>query len=410
MPNRNAVIFTMGTRGDVQPYLFLAQALRQAGIAATIATHPCWRTLVQSHGVAFAPIGPDIDISYEAAVIRGNASFWLIGAIRTMKFVSSIIASATDEIYQLCKQTDLVIASHSYAGAIEAQACQKPLISITLHTQGIPQKNKPKTRGQRFVDGLISTLINPMTCAPFNKIRRKYQLAPIKSNDELLSPHLNLIPVSTQLDPPSPHWEGKHQVVGYWHAPAKDYQPPQALANFLSAGDVPIIVALGAMSFESKEDRKKLDILVNSLKNTGMRAVIQGFDKSIAGYPLPDTMIHAGSIPHDWLFAQGYCIIHHGGLGTTASALLAGKPSIVIPHVLDQFGWADKVYKQGVGTKPIPASKLNEAALTDAIMQLKQGYGQLSDNARILSQKIHTENGLSRAIALISEVCDAVNI
>lgn len=49
-----------------------------------------------------------------------------------MKFVFKIIEGATDEIYGLCRDTDLVVASHSHAGAVEAQACQKPLISVTL--------------------------------------------------------------------------------------------------------------------------------------------------------------------------------------------------------------------------------------------------------------------------------------
>ena len=64
------VIPTIGTRGDVQPYIALAQGLKRAGHIVTLMSHPMMRALVQSHGVAFAPMGPDIDIGEEAAAIR----------------------------------------------------------------------------------------------------------------------------------------------------------------------------------------------------------------------------------------------------------------------------------------------------------------------------------------------------
>lgn len=69
---KKIVMFTMGTRGDVQLYIFLAQALQKADCEVTLGTHPCWRKLVTEAGVTFAPIGLDIDIELEAAIIRGR--------------------------------------------------------------------------------------------------------------------------------------------------------------------------------------------------------------------------------------------------------------------------------------------------------------------------------------------------
>ena len=63
MSIQKVVIFTLRTRGDVQPYIYFARALKGAGFLPTIATHPCWRSLVEQAGVGFSPIGPDIDIS-----------------------------------------------------------------------------------------------------------------------------------------------------------------------------------------------------------------------------------------------------------------------------------------------------------------------------------------------------------
>ncbi|MFR1481230.1 MAG: glycosyltransferase, partial [Hydrogeniiclostridium mannosilyticum] len=90
-----------------------------------------------------------------------------------------------------------------------------------------------------------------------------------------------------------------------------------------------------------------------------MRAVIQGFEKTLEEYSLPDTMIAVGSVPHSWLFKQGSFVIHHSGFGTASASLLYGLPSIPVPHVLDQFGFAQKLYEQGVSTQPLRAKSLS---------------------------------------------------
>lgn len=405
MPIQKVTIFTLGTRGDIQPYIYLARALKRAGFDPTIATHPCWRSLVEDAGIGFSPIGPDIDISYEAATIRGKSAHWLIGAIRTMKFVFKIIEGATDEITELCRNADLVIASHSHAGAIEAQACHKPIISVTLQPEVIPQTLKPRTGVQRLSENLIGAAVNPMMIGPYNKIRRKYGLKPVKTIDEIMSPYLNLVPISTYVVPENPYWGKINRVVGYWYEEDEEFEPAPELLHFLESGCAPIVVALGAMAFESREEKNKLDILIHAFEQTGMRAVIQGFDETLKNYELPETVMRVGSVPHSWLFRRGYCVIHHGGFGTSASAMLAGKPSIVIPHVLDQFLWANKVYELNAGMKPIKANELNEKALITTIESLKANYDQIANEARTLSRKMKEENGLETAVALIRQVC-----
>lgn len=132
----------------------------------------------------------------------------------------------------------------------------------------------------------------------------------------------------------------------------------------------------------------------------------KGFDETLRNYNLPQTVISVGSLPHSWLFRQGYCVIHHGGFGTSASAILAGKPSIVIPHVLDQFLWANKVYELNAGMKPIKANELSEKILIETIELLKTNYDQIEDEVQRLSQKMKEENGLKTTVALIQNVCD----
>jgi sterol 3beta-glucosyltransferase len=400
---KRIVIFTMGTRGDIQPYIYLAQALQKADYEVVIGTHPYWRELVLESNVIFAPLGPDTDIEAEAAIIRGKAKSPILGMIRTMKFVFKIIEESSNEVYELCKTADLVIASHSHIGAAEAQACRVKMISVTLQTETISEVYKPKTKMKAILDHIINSLINPMMVSSYNKIRKQYRLKLIKSMDEMLSNYLNLIPVSRYVIAQNPYWEEKNKVVGYWYN-QEDYVPDDTLTYFLESGDKPIILALGAMSFEEGNEKEKLDVFVQAFEKTGMRAVIQGFKKTLTEYELPETMISVSAIPHSWLFSNGYCVIHHGGFGTSASSMLYGIPSIVIPHVLDQFALAERLYHLNVAVKPIKAGELTVEKVASAIEDMKINYLKISSNVSELSQKMHQENGLETSVKLIKDI------
>ena len=117
---KKIAMFTMGTRGDVQPYIYLSKGLMKAGYDVTLGTHPCWRGLVESFGVHFEPVGPDIDIEMEAAVIRGKSTNAVMSLLKTMNFIMKIIEGASKEVYEICRDKDLIIVTHSQMGAVEA--------------------------------------------------------------------------------------------------------------------------------------------------------------------------------------------------------------------------------------------------------------------------------------------------
>jgi len=397
---KRIAIFTMGTRGDIQPYIILAKALSRAGNKVYIGTHPCWKELVYSESTEFIPIGPNINIEHEASVIRGKTKNPMISMLKTMKFVFNIIQNSTIEIYEACKNKDLVIVSHSQMGATEAEALNIETINVTLQVEMIPQRKKVAS----IKDKLFAALINPQMVKPYNKIRKIYNLNPVKSLDEVMSKKLNLIPISQHVIKTNPFWEEQHKLVGYWFSDDQTFTPSKELKSFLATGSKPIILSLGAMSFENKIEKDKLDLFVQAFVKTGKRALIQGFNKSIEGYILPDTMMKIDSIPHSWLFNQGCYVIHHCGFGTSVATMIYGIPSIPIPHVLDQFAFAQQLHNLGVAVSPIKASDLNIDALIHAIEEMDNDYKNLSNNVTLLSKKLIQEDGLSTSVALVQEI------
>lgn len=396
---KKIAMFTMGTRGDVQPYIFLSKELIRQGCDVTLGSHPCWRNQIEDAGIHFVPVGPDIDIEKEAAVIRGKNSNPAMSMLKTMNFVFKIIQNSTNEIFEACKGNDLIVVTHSQMGAVEAGVLGIPIVNVTLQKEMIPEKLKQKP----FKDKIIGGMIAGQVAKPYNKIRKVYNLPPVKSADEIMSKELNLIPISKYVLERNPYWESINVITGYWYDTENEYTPSDELKTFLESGDEPIILALGAMSFEDTSERDKLDMFVNAFKKSGRRAIIQGFQKTLADYELPDTMIALGSVPHSYLFKHGRYVIHHCGFGTSAATLVHGIPSIPIPHVLDQMGFAQQLSQAGVATAPLKSSNLSEQAILDAINEMEATLSEKKEKVSALSEKIKSEGGVVEAAQLIIE-------
>ena len=397
---KKIAMFTMGTRGDIQPYIYLSKALIRKGYDVTLGSHPCWRNLVEASSIHFEPIGPDIDIDKEAAIIRGKSSSSALSMLRMMNFVFKIIQNSTHEIFEVCKGKDLIIVSHSQMGATEAEVLGIPTVNVTLQKEMIAEKLKPQT----FWSKLIGQIIGKQVAKPYNKIRKVYGLNPIQSSDEIISRKLNLIPISKHVLKRNPYWEAHHVLTGYWYEDEENYSPDEKLAIFLASGEKPILLSLGAMSFEEESEKEKLDMFVNAFEKSGHRAIIQGFQKTLQNYDLPKTMIACGSVPHSFLFRHCLFVIHHCGFGTSAATLIYGIPSIPVPHVLDQMGFAMQLHENNVATKPLKSKDLSEESIHQAILDMQSTYEEKKKNADLLSAKIKEEGGVAEAVRLIEEV------
>lgn len=189
------IIPTIGTRGDIQPYIALALGLMKARHIVTIASHPCMRGLVESYGVIFAPMGPDIDIGYETAVIRGKSPNWMVGFMRVMKFSFAMLEAAHQDLLELCRGVDLVIVSHSAAGSMEADKLGLPTFSVTLFPQAIPVKDPKDSFIKRGIMNLAGAGMGLMMTRPLDQIRKRVGLQPMGATG-ITSPRLNLIPIT----------------------------------------------------------------------------------------------------------------------------------------------------------------------------------------------------------------------
>jgi sterol 3beta-glucosyltransferase len=395
------VIPAMGSRGDVQPYLNLSQGLQAAGHDVTVATNPSLLSLTVEHGVKGAPVGPPIDMGEVGARLMAQSfnNMW-IGMIRVMQFGAKLIQEAYPDVLEACHGADLVISTDTTSGIAEAENLSIPWISVTLQPGRIPMAPESPTIFQRTVWPMLGKLL----IAPTNRFRKRVGAPPAKDISSIMSRRLILLPVSRHVAPPDSRWPSHIQQSGYWFSRGEsEWSPPDDLLEFLGAGERPVAVSLGVMSMSGKQAHAGARIVLQALRERKMRAVIQGWDQALQSEDLSPNIFHAGSMPHDWLFKRVGAVVHHGGFGTTAAVLRSGVPGIVVPHVIDQFYWGQRVNELGVGPRYISRGKLDVKNLGHALLQASSDTS-MRKKAAELGEAIRAEpDGVNAAVRSIEE-------
>jgi UDP:flavonoid glycosyltransferase YjiC (YdhE family) len=393
------VIPTIGSRGDVQPYINLAQGLLEAGHQVTIATNPTLWTLVVQHGLAAVPVGAPVDMGAEAERLLQKSfdNMW-IGMIRVMQLGGRLVEEAFPDVLAICDAADLIITSDTGSGIVEAEKLGKPWISVTLQPARLPvlPAQQPSLVGK-----MIGWIIGKMLLGPTNRFRKKVGAPLVQDITTMLSSRMILLPVSHHVALPMPHWMPQVRQTNYWFArPIPGWSPPSDLVAFLAQGEKPVVVSLGVMG--AAKSAQAAQTVLEAVQLVGVRAVIQGWGHILQAMKVPANVFSAGSLPHDWLFSQAAAVIHHGGFGTTSAGLRSGAPSIVIPHIIDQYYWGQRVYELGAGPKPFSRAQMKAQNLAHSIDQAV-GNTEMQRKASVLGAAIRSEpDGVMQAVQLIA--------
>jgi UDP:flavonoid glycosyltransferase YjiC (YdhE family) len=202
---------------------------------------------------------------------------------------------------------------------------------------------------------------------------------------------------SPKVVPKPSNWKTRLHVTGYWFLEhPQDWTPPQDLLAFLAAGSPPVYIGYGSMT--GREPERMTDMALAALAKTGQRGILLTGWGGICATDLPETVFKLESAPHDWLFPRMAAIVHHGGAGTSAAALRAGVPSVVVPFFGDQPFWAHRLLQLGVTPAPIPKSSLTVDRLAAAIT-IAVSDETMHQRVRAIGNQIRADNGVQQAVA-----------
>jgi UDP:flavonoid glycosyltransferase YjiC (YdhE family) len=143
-------------------------------------------------------------------------------------------------------------------------------------------------------------------------------------------------------------------------------------------------------------------LVLEALALSDQRAVLLSGWGGMGDLDLPETVYCLDGAPHSWLFPRVTAVVHHGGAGTTAAALRAGVPSVIIPFFFDQPFWARRVEQLGAGVRCAASTKVTAEQLAAALDKVTTDTS-LRQRAAALGEKIRAEDGVGRAVAVIQD-------
>lgn len=413
------VMFSYGTRGDVQPQLAIAEGLVEAGHEVRVGAPTNLRKLVEGAGFAFAPLHGDSQAIMESE--RGRR--WLAtGDVRAFfREMSKITAEINARIYsdmrEAARDADLIVGGTLLEDPSAALAEHQRVPFVNLQTFPVePTRAFPNplvTQAalpfgglnllthklfQRMMRGMITPTLEPF--------REELGLGPAAGTvfgRSRETGHTVIQALSEHVVQPASDLPATVRRVGFIRLPATvrarlgEKTSPE-LDAWIAEGEAPIYIGYGSMPVEHPE--RHVDMALAAADALGRRVIIAaGWTRTEGLRREGDARVrYVDHVDHSTVFPKCAAVVHHGGAGTTAASLEAGAPTVVCSVFADQPYWGGRVARLGVGAH-VPFAKLTAERLTSALKTALTGDARAK--AAALGAKLRAEDGLASSVSAI---------
>ena len=402
-------LVTRGSQGDIYPYLTLAAALVKRGHDITLSLPRIFEKQAKNFGFKYVlQAYDDIEGMIENAGAANQQTKHLL------KWVRRVIDKQFEEFIPLLEKHDALISANTeFAAASVAECCGKPFIRTAfaplIPGKKIPPPVMPWPKASplfppKILWKMLNISTNFMVLKTLNKNRKAYRLAPIKNFGlHAASTGTNLLMYSRHLGNTDATWKFKWEIGGYCFNDDLQYEEDshKGLMDFIKKDDTPtIFFTLGSCSAKNKDRVCKW--LLDICRKHEYKLIV-GSGWSGTGADIQDKhYLHLldKPIPHSIVFPECDAIIHHGGCGTTHSAARAGKPQLILPIILDQHYWGNRISDLETGPDRLKISKATYTRLEQRINDLINN-DKYKKNAISLGEKIREEDGVKKVCEFI---------
>lgn len=398
-------ILTSGSRGDVQPYLALGLALRASGHTVTLMAPRNFAAWLSRHDLNFAPLSADF--LEMAQTPEGKKALAGGNSLTLMQKMMPLLRAMLAETVPAAQGAQVVVYHpKALAGPHLAQALGVPgVLALPLPlltpTTAFPAPLLTANLGGTL-NRLSYTLLNALTILPYRALVNQWRRESLNlPPGDGAPPALTLYPISPQVLPHPADWPANVHLTGYWFLnEGQNWQPPADLHAFLQAGPPPVYVGFGSMT--SAHPDRLAQAVLEAAQTLAVRVVLAtGWNTWPQGGRWPESVFRLEAAPHDALFPLMRAVVHHGGAGTTAAALRAGRPQVIVPFFGDQPFWGQRMQALSVAAAPVPQAQITGARLTAALRPALTDPA-LTQRATALGTAVNAEDGLAEAVRLLT--------
>jgi rhamnosyltransferase subunit B len=419
------VLTTLGSLGDLHPYIAIARGLQARGHEAVIATSPCYRQKVEALRLGYRAIRPDSAWVADAAVMRRFMHLgW--GLVRVgREWILPALRESYEDILAASEGADLLV-SHPLAAYATRLVAEKtgipwastvpvPMAFFSVYDLGMVNAapfflNHLRFLGPTFWTALrwLGKRATRFLAKPWYRLRAEIGLPPTHEANPLSDSHsasLVLALFSPVLADKQPDWPPQTVLTGF---PLYDQDGegglPPSLARFLDAGPPPIVFTLG--SAVATDAGPFFERSIAAAQLLGCRAVLILKDAGNRLPTLPEGMAAFDHAPFSELFPRAAVIVHHGGIGTTGLAMRSGRPMLVMPCAWDQPDHAERVTRLGIA-RTVSRNRYTPGRVAAELRELLDKPAYLERAAEV-GEQVRKEDGARAACDALEALLHAV--
>lgn len=408
-----AILFSLGTRGDIEPFLAIGEKLKKKGYDVLCAFPAQFQKLVDESRYEFYGLSEkflELIEGEKAKIVLGGKGniFQKIGALIWMIKVSQSmqkeVITQQHDLIEL-KQPDIIVYN---------QKCVYPMLwgivnprkttllsplPCTIHETGRHASLgmgsdlgvKLNRFTYRFSNFFLFKTIKSSTKRYHKELGIKVGSLVIKKH--ILAEEEMIYTISPSLFPKPSDWSDNVHIVGYHENEADlNWKPSKELEDFISKYDKILFITFGSMTNPSPEQKTKEILMVlaehkiPAIINTASGGLVKVQD-------YPHHVLFLDTVPYNWILPKMYAAVHHGGSGTAHTAIKYGCASMIVPHILDQYIWNDILSDLKVGPKGMSIKKFSAKRFEKGVLDL-------------LNKKEYKENAIEIGNVMLNENYD----
>jgi MGT family glycosyltransferase len=412
------VLNTFGSFGDIHPYMAIAMELQSRGHEPVVATMEIYREKIEGAGLEFFPVRPNIPEpkSQDSDLIEKIMEPKTGGRFLTEDLIFPAVRESYSDLLEAVKGADLLVTHPAApAGPLVGRKTGMPWISSVLaplsffsaHDMPVPPfwqwTSRLRVLGPRFTKFFLDTMKSSYKAKAVTAFRDELGLSDAGNPmfDGQHSPLLVLALFSPSFAQAQPDWPRPTEITGFCFYDGRHQMPiPAELERFLADGPPPLVFTLGSSAVWVARDFFAESI--EAAERLGQRAVLLVGDERNKPATLPGGMIAVDYAPYQSLLPRASAVVHHGGVGTTSQALLAGVPALIVPFAFDQSDNAEHARRLGV-SRTLYRNRYRASRVAKELRELL-ARPEYDRNATEISEKLKQENGAARAADLIESV------